>query len=245
MPNNSARTIRIILAVAAACVPLAGTFFLGWDVREVLLLYWAENLVIGFWQIIKMAAATPRDSLPGDHLGKLFMIPFFLLHYGGFCAGHGFFILMLSSINKDGNLDGMPDLDIGSMDALGPFVFLQLLWKVIAMSLTILPPAAYLAVAAMFVSHGINTWHNFFANDEWRSDKTESRDLMGEPYKHIIVVHIAIIAGGFCAMWLKNAIPVLLVIIIGKLLIDWRGIVKAKGDKKGSEDVAQSSDSAS
>lgn len=58
--------------------------------------------------------------------------------------------------------------------------------------------------------------------------------LMSEPYKHIVVVHIGILGGAFASVALGNPIGVLLIIVIGKLLIDLREI--RGGDRQVEEE---------
>ena len=219
------RSIRLVLAIAVALVPLAGALFMGWDVREVLLLFWVENLVIGGWQVVKMATHQPDADRGRGHAGKFFIIPFFLVHYGGFCAGHGLFLHHLTGHNMD-------FFTAGNNPALGPLNFVVLLWNVMSASIAVLPATAFLAVLAMVISHGLDTWRHYFANGDWRCS-SRGHGLMFEPYKHIMVVHIAIMAGGFLVMVMKeNGLVVLALIIIGKFILDWRTIQKREAEKE-------------
>ena len=43
-----------LVLVVANLVPVAGTLFLGWNLSDVLVLYWAESAVIGFFNIGKI-----------------------------------------------------------------------------------------------------------------------------------------------------------------------------------------------
>ncbi|NQT02211.1 MAG: hypothetical protein HQ580_09320 [Planctomycetes bacterium] len=79
----------VIALLAANAIPLFGVLFLDWDAFFIVLLYWSENLVIGFYTILKIVFSAV--SHPAVHLGKLILIPFFIIHYGGFTAGHGLF----------------------------------------------------------------------------------------------------------------------------------------------------------
>ena len=91
--NESKKNLPILALLIANAIPLLGVLFLGWDAFAIVLLYWAENLVIGFYNVLKIAFA--RVERPSQHLGKFFFIPFFILHFGGFTAVHGFFILAI------------------------------------------------------------------------------------------------------------------------------------------------------
>ena len=48
------------------------------------------------------------------------------------------------------------------------------------------------------------------------------KELMGKPYSRVIVLHIAIIAGGFFVMALGSPVPLLIVLIIGKIILDMK-----------------------
>jgi hypothetical protein len=47
---------------------------------------------------------------------------------------------------------------------------------------------------------------------------------MVEPYKHIVVVHVAILFGAALVLWAGNSMPLLMIMVIGKYLIDLREI---------------------
>ena len=75
------------------------------------------------------------------------MIPFFMVHYGGFCAVHGFFVLMLfgkkvEMFSPDGH--HLPCF----------LIFLELLFNVVKQLFAIVPAAFIFAFAALFISHG-------------------------------------------------------------------------------------------
>lgn len=78
----------ILILVAVNLIPLAGVLFFGWSVFELLALFWAENVVIGLINLLKMGTvlvfAGRREAL--------FAMPFFCVHYGLFTAVHGMFL---------------------------------------------------------------------------------------------------------------------------------------------------------
>ena len=93
LPKKYASNIPLMALTAANVLPLFGALFWGWEAFNIVLLYWAENLAVGFYNILKIAFA--KVSHPAEHLGKLFLIPFFTVHYGGFTAVHGVFVLAM------------------------------------------------------------------------------------------------------------------------------------------------------
>jgi hypothetical protein len=73
--------------ILANLVPLVGAAFWGWELSDVMVLYWAESAIIGFWNVCKIAV-----------IGKWFALlagPFFIGHFGGFMAVHFLFIYTL------------------------------------------------------------------------------------------------------------------------------------------------------
>ena len=73
--------------IIANLVPVAGAVYFGWNLGEVMVLYWAESGIIGFYNICKIAVIS--------RWGALFFGVFFLAHYGAFMAVHFLFIYML------------------------------------------------------------------------------------------------------------------------------------------------------
>ena len=66
-------------------------FLLDWNVGEIMLLFWAESAVIGFYNLLKMIKIGGWATLMYG--------PFFVGHYGGFMAGHLLFIYGLFGDN--------------------------------------------------------------------------------------------------------------------------------------------------
>lgn len=75
-------TPAIIFLILANLVPLFGVFQWGWKVGDILILYWVENVIIGALNIPKMWAC---DGSVGR---KIFLTPFFIVHFGMFCFAH-------------------------------------------------------------------------------------------------------------------------------------------------------------
>jgi len=205
--------IPVIVLVAANVLPLYGVCFLGWNAFHIILLYWSENLAIGFYNILKIAAA--KVEHPVMHLGKLFLIPFFTVHYGGFMAVHGFFVLTFSKMAEGPNVEVA---SIGGKAWPCFFVFLQMLINVIRHMYSIIPPQMKVAILALFISHGVSFVYNYLLKGECATAKP--KELMGKPYARVFVMHIAIIAGGFLTMILGSPVGMLIVLVIGKILLD-------------------------
>lgn len=196
------RRLSLLVLVGVNLLPLAGVLFLGWDVAALMVLYWSENLILGFFTLVKMFVVSP--------LGALGMGSFFAIHYGGFCAIHGLFIAILLI---DENIEPMP----GEPWPLF-LVFIQLLVNVVRQVLAHAPPEWIFAFSALFISHGVSFVFNFLLARE-RDDVTLKK-LMGAPYGRIVVLHIAVLFGGFAIAALGQPVLMLVVLVLVKLGID-------------------------
>ncbi len=204
---------KVLVAVNLAL--LAGVFALDWNVFDIVFLYWAENLVIGVINVMKMLTAhhdpfagmTDSDGQPlvrdrsarlartVANVGtKLFIVPFFIIHYGGFCAGHGFFIFVL--FREVGEFTG--DLK----DAVPELLTAGLL----------------LSLAGLAASHLYSFFTNYLGSGEYR--RTTPMELMARPYGRIVALHITIIVGGFLVVALGDPKPMLVVLVILKTGVD-------------------------
>lgn len=90
MTTRRQTDLSMIALIAANMVPVLGVLLFGWDIRHTLVLYWAENVVIGFYSVLRMALAQ------GQQAKKVLLIPFFMFHFGMFTAVHGVFVFALS-----------------------------------------------------------------------------------------------------------------------------------------------------
>jgi hypothetical protein len=114
-----------------------GVLFLKWNLGEVMVLYWAESAVIGFWNVIKLAIV--------GKWAALFAAPFFVGHFGGFMAGHFMFIyyLFVRGIDAAGPEPGVRDALLEIFVPLWP------------------------ALAALFISHGVSFFTNYLPRREY------------------------------------------------------------------------------
>jgi len=127
-----------LLLIIANLVPVAGTIFLGWDLGNVMVLYWAESAVIGFFNICKIAMIGRWMALLAG--------PFFLGHFGGFMAVHFLFIYTLF-------VKGPAGMNAAGGDLADVAQLFVALWP---------------ALAALFVSHAFSFFTNFIGNREYR-----------------------------------------------------------------------------
>ena len=79
--------LSLLLIVLANLLPVIGVFEWGWDLTSILFLYWAESLVIGIINILRIGVS--RDG----SISKTGTAAFFTVHYGIFWVVHGVFLI--------------------------------------------------------------------------------------------------------------------------------------------------------
>ncbi len=238
-PGSSARlSLPALMLVAANLVPLVGVLAWGWQVFEVVVLYWFENVVIGAINVLKMLVCSPDTSsldlkerlrkrieerggsaIPSQreaaermldqsegklgalhHASKLFFIPFFTVHYGLFTTVHGIFVFSM--------LGGGGGRSIGG----GPFAAMP------EMLAEVFQSHAVWAVLALAASHLVSFVYHFLVRGEFR--RTVVPQLMFAPYGRVVVLHVAILGGGFAIQALGSPVALLVILVIGKIAID-------------------------
>ena len=204
------RDLPLLALIVANTIPLLGVIFLKWDIFYIVFFYWAENLAVGFYNVLKMVFVKVKH--PGENFAKLFMIPFFMVHYGGFTAGHGFFIFHFFGdnhvIHTMNHRETWPCF----------FVFLQMLINLLKDVFSSVSPAVRLAIISLFISHGISFVYNYFLKGEYA--KTNLGALMGQPYVRIFVLHITVLFGGILLQVTGSPAAFIIILIVLKTGID-------------------------
>jgi hypothetical protein len=186
LSNHKASAITLVVA---NLLPLYGVFFLGWDAFSIVALYWAENLVIGAINVLKMFVC--------NAILAVFAGAFFAFHYGFFCYIHGIFVLSLFGH------DSWITSPIHELREFSRLFSEQHLWW---------------AIAALAASHLFSFFANYIGGGEFR--RTSVPELMQQPYGRVVVLHLAILFGGWIVMGLGSTWGVLLLLIAGKTILD-------------------------
>jgi hypothetical protein len=214
---RGAFSFNLIVLVLVQLAPLAGVYFLGWKSFDILMLFWAENLVIGLFVIAKMLVRlfAARD------VPVVVLAPFFTVHYGAFCLGHG---LMLLSWFGPPHLKPPPNVP-ELIDFVWPLVRAVQQIPGLAWSLALLAAGQFVAFVAVYLFQG-----GFRA--------TTAQRLMGEPYPRIVMLHVAMIFGAAIARKFGDPfIAVVLLILFkagGEVAIYLRNARRAGGAMRTS-----------
>jgi hypothetical protein len=218
-PGSHDKARRLIGALAANLVPVAGVLFWGWSAGLLMLVYWLENVVIGVFNVLRMGAAGAAQGAAGL-LSCLFVIPFFCVHYGMFCAVHGVFVWAMFGKGLENSA--------GVADPFSPS-FLPALFAD--------QPGLWAALATIVLWQGA-LFALFLIRREYRD--TDPMTEMSAPYGRIVVLHLVIIAGGFIVLSLGQPWLGVLLLALGKTALELGGFAFGQQQKKTRAAWAQS-----
>jgi len=189
--------LALLALILANLIPLFGVLYLGWDVGSLVVLYWSENLVTGAFTMLRMLVTGGARALP--------LVLFFCLHYGGFCAVHGVVVLELTQFAAADSVEP------AVQQWPGPLALVQ---QILAAA-----PTEFLwAVLALLLSHGASFLLLFLGQGEYRHSTL--KQLMNAPYKRIVVLHVAVIAGGFLVVKMGAPVGLLIALVALKTGMD-------------------------
>jgi hypothetical protein len=100
----------------------------------------------------------------------------------------------------------------------GPLVFIQLLFSVAGSLWRDHPAGMEWPVIGLFVSHGISFMQNYLWRKEYAS--LTIAKLMNQPYKRIVILHVAIIAGAVPVMMVGSPVPLMCILVLLKVSMD-------------------------
>lgn len=158
----------VIAVLVINLIPAVCVLWFGWSALTLLLLYWVENVVLGLINVVKIIAVSIAEGVSGV-LTAFFIVPFFIIHYGAFCAGHLIFTLLLvGGISSGGDpLQAVGIVWTDRWNYVGPLLAMT---------------AFHLAALVQWFRAG--AWKGKTANVQ-----------MGEPYGRIIIMHVTILVG--------------------------------------------------
>jgi len=120
----------------ANCIPLFGAHFLGWQLAEIMLIYWAETLVLFLYQSIRNFVVSPINGLVLSLFSSVPVIFFASMHF-----------LFIWVIFVQGEFEKRAGIADDSLTTVSNFLIN--LWP---------------ALLALLVSHGYSLYLHFFKN---------------------------------------------------------------------------------
>jgi hypothetical protein len=211
IPGTNLWTLSSVSLVLANFVPLAGAVFFKWSVFGILFSFWMENVAIGVFNILKMAASKAGAF---NLISKFFLIPFFAFHYGMFCFVHGMFICAMFG---NGQYFSSQQAAIESDPAV-PSSWVAWVFGTMV-DPNMVPSGLLWAPLALAISHAVSFYSNFLRKGEYR--QITAGELMTRPYGRVVIMHITILAGGFLVVATGSSQPAVAVLVLLKIAVDF------------------------
>ena len=207
------------LALAVDFVPVIFVFMFGWGAAALVLLYWAENVIIGVATIFRIIASGVVMAGILGGLGTLFLAAFFTLHYGLFCYGHGVFVFSFAE-----GLDYNP-----------PEPGLSGMMEMVSIVMNYAPGAAF-ALLLIAIFQGVAAIRDFMPGSSHQAENPMTE--MMSPYGRIVVLHIGIFAGAAAMVALGDPMIGVLFLIVLRMAFSvlgrgWRDRDKTKPEAQG------------
>jgi hypothetical protein len=198
-------SLSTLVLIVANLVPLAGVVFWGWDVFVLLILYWLETAVIGFWTMVRVIIM-PRPSLNTAAAGIGATRPisgigaalFLTVHAGVFMTVHFLFLWSLFAGDWAERIHT-------------PAEFVAEL---------VLGTGLWLPLLILFLIRG---WFALRPLILGAPDPDGDRDVLTGLYTRVVVLQVAIIFGGWLTILTGGSIGTLILLVIGKTLVEFYG----------------------
>jgi hypothetical protein len=222
--------LPIAIVLISNLIPLAGVLFWSWNTFVLLMLYWAETVVIAFWALMRVLIGGDfAKNFFGEVFGRLFMFAFFLVHSCGFMLGHFIFLWAFYS--------GKPGLNLQLSEDFFRTMPSEF-WNGIVLANGLLIP-----LAISFVGRGIAFVTDMAKLPLWKrlvdQDSVEARSagaLVGGLYTRIVILHLVILAGAALAQK-YGALAPLLLLVVAKTVVDIWLFVKIDLKGRGTTPV--------
>jgi hypothetical protein len=178
------------ILILANMIPLLGVLFFSWDIFTIIILYWMESAVVGFFNILKMQKINNYKFTP--------LIPFFIVQYLIFMFVHLFFILQLFQ----------PTLELAS-DQVRAFVVVFEYFK-----------ALFISLSFIFLSHGMSFIFNFIKKAEFNNISLKKQMFMPYRRIIIMHVIIMLVGAGIIYTNYSQEVSAIVFLVVLKIIFD-------------------------
>ena len=208
--------------IAINIVPLFGVLFKGWDPKQMFLIYCLETVIIGFYNILKMAIVTVfKKKHVWENNGNMLMVSgwffilFFILHYG-------LFVTVQMSI-----FSGVSGF--GSEGTFGPFSFVFHINRYLTQDTKVV-------LYGFILVYGLRTVMEFIVTGQYRT--ISMGHLMFQPYLRIFIQQFVVILGSMFIVFGGGKIFMIIFVIIKiwfELYINFEKLLTDSENKQGEE----------
>ena len=201
---RSVPTLSFVSVAASNLAPIAGVLFLGWDAGLLLVLFWLESVLTGVFNALRMLLSRPGD--PANWIGKLFSVPFFCVHFGGFCYGHGLIVAFVVA----------PDSPLKYLYE-DPFTFVHQLTSLDTLGIGVL---------GIVLGQAISLISDFLLSGEYRT--TYSSDYMRRPYGRVVLLNVCLVLFAVPVAQLGSPLYLLVPMCLFKVVADCVTLIKSQ-----------------
>lgn len=196
-------TPQLLLPIVANILPIIGVIFWGWKPLDAFIIYALETFIIGIMTVIKLLVTAvyqsrdvPENNRKKGIIAGLFMVAFFIFHYGMFAVIQTSIFTSVSGLTKGSH---------------GPLYFFLNWYKFVT------PETAY-ALCMFVVSYAVTYLVPFVYNQEY---KTQGMiQMMIQPYGRIFVQQFTVIIGSIFLMF-NWGIGFLIVFVLTKIFVEF------------------------
>jgi hypothetical protein len=184
-----------------------------------LMLYWMDSAVIGFWTIARIAATSPAtmgplfaDDRPATK-SPLGMAAFFVLHSGMFMGAHLLFLWVLFAGDWNDRVHGLRDFVAQMVVATGLWMPLLLLFigRGVSFLFHVVSPDLIRRIERILSIPGLPP--------PPASDTAGLGTIIGGFYLRIVMMQVTIIIGGMIAVGIGSLAPLIILVVL-KTLVD-------------------------
>jgi len=182
-----------IAFLVANAIPLIGVLYFDWNFLELVVLYWAETIIVGFYSVLRIL----KVEKLGDQ--RMSSAVFFAVHFSAFILMSiiGMKIIFIDLLGHfPGNYDSLWPL-LNPMPLLRQFSLDSLL----------------ISSIMFFISHGVIYKEKYLETNAYKT--AEIRGLMSDPYMRLLPIDgVMVLAGSFYIM-IGNQAPWIIFAFIG------------------------------
>lgn len=205
MLGDSRFKISILSLIITNLFLMVMAIILGWKTYDQMMVFWCENLVIGFYTVFKIPFCKMVDPeqyahyvVPPKYI-RIVIIPFFLLHFLLFCALHLVFINMMFASETEAYAEV-------HQASLFPEINRE---------------AMLYAIIALLINHGVSYFVNFIGRKEYLKFKID--EMMFVPYRRLVFVHLIVLAFGILvSITGASSAAMVVIFFLTKIWIDFR-----------------------
>lgn len=188
--KNNLTSPSVILLLLVNTMPLFGIFFWGWDSFTIIILYWLETVVVGFFNVLKIQKINKNKFSP--------WLPLFIIQYVVFLFAYLYLILNIFEPNL-----GTASNYLGAMK-----VVFEYLYSII------------LSFLFIFISHGISFQYNFINKKEFLQNSELKQFMAPYRRLIVMHVFIIFTAFGVIHFDFGKNVSAIIILIVVKTLFD-------------------------